>query len=75
MASRHESARECWLQKEKVQEEELKVMQEEKEGVASELNTLSAQLKDLNTDLEAQRTVNANKSNQVDFNLLQTSDN
>lgn len=69
MASRHESARECWLQKEKVQEEELKVMQEEKEGVASELNTLSTQLKDLNTDLEAQRTINANQSNQVDFNL------
>lgn len=53
VASRHESAREFWLEKEREMESQLKDMKSERERVSSEVEALKNELKEERAKLEA----------------------
>ena len=56
--SRHESARECWLEKENGLGSQIEGLQEEKKALETEMNILKAQLEESKTDLETQMNMN-----------------
>ena len=65
MASRHEGARRCWLDKEQALEKQLEVVTGEKEELASERKTLISHLEDLKNALETQICVSTEQSTKV----------
>lgn len=69
MVSRHEGVRECWIENEKALKLQLEGIQGEKEGVTSELNSLSLQFEELKVDFEKQMKANNEQATMVSRGL------
>ena len=61
MVSRHESARRCWIDKEKELTSQVGELQKEKEGLSSEIGVFSLQLGEMKNNLEEQMKTNSDQ--------------
>lgn len=69
VVSRHESARRCWIDKEKELTSQVGELQKEKEGLSSEIGVFSLQLGEMKNNLEEQMKTNSDQLIKYEENI------